>query len=107
MFNFDQLRQKQQQHDFQIKIRRSGIEHYHGKPFPHIVLQLIDDNSALISGHYHQEELGYLLDYINGFSQHLIDIKPEKLKQFYIDEIKVRLHRLESGAISTGIQPDK
>ncbi|CDG21428.1 putative transcriptional regulator [Xenorhabdus poinarii G6] len=95
LFSFDQLRQKEQQHYFQIKIKKSGIEHYHGKPFSHIFLQLTDDNSALISGPYHKEELGYLLDYINGFSQHLIDIQPEKLKRMYIDEIKVRLHQLK------------
>ncbi len=95
LFSFDQLRQKEQQHYFQIKIKRSGIEHYHGKPFPHIFLQLTDDNSALISGHYNKEELGYLLDYINGFSQYLIDIQPEELKRMYIDEIKARLRQLK------------
>ncbi|MDX7987588.1 HTH domain-containing protein [Xenorhabdus sp. 12] len=95
LFNFAQLRQEKQQDYFQIKIKRTGIEHYYGKPFSHIALKLIDDNNALISGHYHQKELGYLLDYINGFSQHLIDIEPEKLKQMYLDEIKARLQRLE------------
>ncbi|PHM65481.1 DeoR family transcriptional regulator [Xenorhabdus stockiae] len=92
--NFEQLRQKQQQHYFEITIKSSGVEHYHSKSFSHISLKLTDDG-ALISGYYHQEELGYLLDYINGFSRHLIEIKPTTLKQIYVDEIKMRLNQLE------------
>ncbi|PHM31207.1 helix-turn-helix transcriptional regulator [Xenorhabdus innexi] len=97
--NFETLRQKQQQHYFEIKIKKSGIEHYHGKMFSHISLQLTDD-SALISGYYHQGELSYLIDYINGFSRHLIDIEPKELRKMYADEIKMRLSQLESEIVS-------
>jgi predicted DNA-binding transcriptional regulator YafY len=93
--NFDKLRQEKQQHYFQLKIKKSGIEHFYGKPLSHISLQCIDDKQVIISGYYHQEELNYLLDYINGFSQHLVDIEPKSLKHRYINEVKTRLNFIE------------
>lgn len=94
--NIDSLRQYKKQSLFHIEIQDEGIDRFKSHSFPHIQAKKTQ-NGYLLSAHYHEDEFEYVMDYINGFSRYLIDIKPIELKRQYKDMVKLRLKKLFDG----------
>lgn len=90
--NFKNIRQTQKQSYFCIKVDILGYEHFCTHPFSHLKLEK-KDQYLVISGHYSEEEYPYIINYIQGFSQYLLEISPKSLQRAYIQTIEQRLQR--------------
>ena len=93
--NFNDLRQIPKQHCFVLTIRKSGMPLFYSKPFPQMTITEQED-CAVISGPYNDEELDYLLDYCNRFYRYVMNLEPVELKESLVALTKHHLSVLEN-----------